>query len=232
MDERLIYVPSNGENRWHSVDQCLWSGATQVQGRVSLNDLYPNFEEFFVDFLEVQELTLQMAYDELKEKGTRDPPPSIMEVKETIWALNALIQDTQGVDNLDLPDPKPLCKSKIFPVKYRGKTRLRTLSTHFAIIDRQALGDIFSPNARLLDFTLDEVRQLKYFLGWLKIDFRYLSSMVREITTVFEAEKTRLRDPDRNVKSKAQALLRYVEFFVTSVCCFRVHIATGQIEDI
>ncbi|RFN53777.1 hypothetical protein FIE12Z_1949 [Fusarium flagelliforme] len=38
----------------------VWFSATQIRGRVALNDLYPNLDDFFVSFLGVQELTLDM----------------------------------------------------------------------------------------------------------------------------------------------------------------------------
>ncbi|UZP36460.1 hypothetical protein NXS19_004276 [Fusarium pseudograminearum] len=75
--EKLIYFKSGNVSRWYTVSECLWSSATKIRGRVALNDLYPDLEDFFVNFLGVQELTLSMAYDELKEMGARIPCPQL-----------------------------------------------------------------------------------------------------------------------------------------------------------
>ncbi|CAM1500468.1 Fc.00g096300.m01.CDS01 [Cosmosporella sp. VM-42] len=208
-DEPLIYISANNRTGWHTVTECLWSSATQIQGRVALNDLYPDLEDFFVDFLGVQELTLDMAYDELKEKGSREPPPSVEDVEQTIWAFNSLLQTTES-----RPNHTAILNSRVFPVRYpNGQVKLHTARAQFAIFDRKAIGDIFRPQAKFLVFTLDEVRKLKPFLEWLKLDARYLSTMVREISTVAGGEMTRLRHPDRDIRQKARGLLRIAVHF-------------------
>lgn len=109
-----------------------------------------------MNFLGVQELTLSMAYDELKEMGTRIPCPPIDAVKDTIWALNSLLVTADR-----LPDERPILKGAAFPVKHpNGSVKLHPGRTDFAIVDRKALGDIFGTRAKTLDFTLDEVRRL------------------------------------------------------------------------
>ncbi|KAF4462555.1 hypothetical protein FALBO_10629 [Fusarium albosuccineum] len=208
-EEALVYVNIGNTSRWYTASECLWSSATQIRGRVALNDLYPDLEDFFVSFLGVQELTLDMAYDELKEMGARVPSPSITAVKETIWALNSLLVSAD-----DLPDEEPIFVGKVFPVKYpNGSVKLQTGRTQFAITDRKALGDIFAPQAKILDFTLDEVRRLRPFLSWAGLEMRYLSSMVREISTVAGGRMDRLHYPDRDIRQKADGLYRIAVHF-------------------
>ncbi|KAF7558422.1 hypothetical protein G7046_g5742 [Stylonectria norvegica] len=209
MEEQLIYVTTTNAVKWYTVDQCLWSSATQIRGRVMLNDLYPDLEEFFVNFLGVQPLTLDMVYDELIGKGVREPAPSISDVKKDIWAINALLQTSEKP-----PDAERILKSRIFPVCYpNGRTTLQTARTQFAVLDRKPLGDIFAAQAKFLDFTLDEVRRLKWFLKWLGLDGRYLSVVVKEISTVGGSEMTRLQHPDRDISQKAHDLLRIAVHF-------------------
>lgn len=205
MEEKLIYSNVGNVSRWYTVGECLWSSATQIQGRVILNDLYPDFEEFFVNFLGVQELTLQMAYDELKEMGTRVPSPPVAAVKETIWAFNSLLSSTEN-----LPDEEPVFRGTVFPVKYpNGSVKLKSGCTQFAIADRKTLGDIFGTRAKTLDFTLDEVRRLQPFLSWLNLESRYLSNSVREISTVAGGRMDKLQSPDREINRRAKGLYRY-----------------------
>ncbi|KAF9772494.1 hypothetical protein IL306_009798 [Fusarium sp. DS 682] len=206
-EEPLIYFNIGNVSRWYTVGECLWSSATQIRGRVALNDLYPDLEDFFVSFLGVQELTLGMAYDELKEMGSRVPPPSIVAVKETIWALNSLLGST-----VDQPDENPIFRGTVFPVRYpNGSVKLQSGRTQFAIADRKALRDIFAPQAKMLDFTLDEVRRLRPFLLWLGMETRYLSTSVREISTVADGRMDKLQYPDREIMQKADGLPRTSE---------------------
>ncbi|CAF3557216.1 unnamed protein product [Fusarium graminearum] len=203
-EEKLICFKFGNVSRWYTVSECLWSSATKIRGRVALNDLYPNLEDFFVNFLGVQELTLSMAYDELKEMGTRIPCPPIDAVKDTIWALNSLLVTADR-----LPDEKPILKGAAFPVKYpNGSVKLHSGRTEFSIVDRKALGDIFGARAKTLDFTLDEVRRLQPFLSWLNMGSRYLPASVREISTVASESMNKLQSPDREIKQKADGLYR------------------------
>ncbi|KAJ4267510.1 hypothetical protein NW762_003617 [Fusarium torreyae] len=208
-EEPLIYFNVGNTSRWYTASECLWSSATQIRGRVALNDLYPDLEDFFVSFLGVQELTLDMAYDELKEMGARVPPPSVTAVKETIWALSSLL----GSED-DLPDEEPIFLGTVFPVKYpNGSVKLQSGRTQFAIADRKALRDIFSLQAKMLDFTLDEVRRLRPFLSWLGMEGRYISTAVREISTVTGGRMDKLQYPDREIRQKAEGLYRIAVHF-------------------
>lgn len=229
----MIYFNSGSASRWYTVSECLWSSATQIRGRVALNDLYPDLEGFFVGFLGVQELTLDMAYDELKEMGARVPSPSITTIKETIWALNSLLSSAER-----MPDAVPVFERTIFPVRYpNGSVKLQSGHTLFAIADRKVLSDIFTPRAKTLDFTLDEVRRLQPFLSWLDLESRYLSSSVREISTVAGGRMNKLQNPDREIKQKAEGLYRYFACGCVSIsranCCSRiaVHYNSPRTED-
>jgi len=229
----LIYFNAGNVSRWYTVSECLWSSATQIRGRVALNDLYPDLEDFFVSFLGVQELTLGMAYDELKEMGARVPSPPIAAVRETIWALNSLLPSTGH-----LPDKEPVFRGAIFPVKYpNGSVKLQSGCTQFAIADRKTLGDIFVPHAKTLDFTLDEVRLLRPFLSWLNLESRYLSTSVREISTVAGGGMEKLQSPDREINQRAEGLYRYFTlstfFNCLSNLCYRiaVHFNSPRAQD-
>ncbi|KAI0813926.1 hypothetical protein GGR55DRAFT_486989 [Xylaria sp. FL0064] len=211
--EPLIYAPADGSDCWHTVSQCIWSSATQIQGRVPLNEVYPDLEEFFTDFLGVARLTLKMAYDELKSKGERNPAPSLREIKDTIFVLNSLLQAPS--DSGDDLDPSGLLECKIFPVRYptadhQTDVRLTTGRAEFAIIDRQLFYEAFESQVKFLDFTLDEIRRLEPFISWLDFSRRYLSVAVKEISIVRSENRasTLIRNSDRGLMKRAHSLLR------------------------
>ncbi|KAK0372912.1 hypothetical protein CLIM01_09734 [Colletotrichum limetticola] len=88
----LIFVPNGETFKWCTTAECLWSSGAKIQGRTTLSSIYEDLEDFFVDTLGVQRLTLAMACDELLKKGTEQTAATIAEVKETIWAVNTLLQ--------------------------------------------------------------------------------------------------------------------------------------------
>ncbi|KAK1536561.1 uncharacterized protein CCOS01_01881 [Colletotrichum costaricense] len=88
----LIFVPNGETFRWCTTAECLWSSGAKIQGRTTLSSIYEGLEDFFVETLGVQRLTLAMACDELLKKGTEQTAATIAEVKETIWAVNTLLQ--------------------------------------------------------------------------------------------------------------------------------------------
>ncbi|KAI1180599.1 hypothetical protein F4777DRAFT_528566 [Nemania sp. FL0916] len=212
-NEPLIYANTSGSSCWHTVSQCVWSSATQIQGRVALNDTYPDLRNFLVDFLGVTPLTLELAYGELKVKGNSDPAPPIEEVKDTIFAFNSLLHAREASDKI--PDPKKLAGCKFLPVRYptadgNYNVKLADMSTDFAIVDRQLLNEAFAPMTKLLDFSLEETRELGPFIDWLGFRGRYLSVAVKEITTIaVDSDTTRpMQNPERKISRRAHGLLR------------------------
>ncbi|KAI1353752.1 hypothetical protein F5Y01DRAFT_50390 [Xylaria sp. FL0043] len=211
--EPLIYAPGDGSDCWHTVSQCIWSSATHIQGRVPLNEVYPDLEEFFTDFLGVARLTLKMAYDELKSKEKRNPAPSLREIKDTIFVLNSLLSAPS--DSGDDLDSRGLLECKIFPVRHptanhQTDVRLTTGRAEFAIIDRQLFYEAFESQVKFLDFTLDEIRRLEPFISWLNFSRRYLSVAVKEISIVRTKDhaSTLIRNSDRGLVKRAHSLLR------------------------
>lgn len=194
---------SEGSNHgWYKVSQCLWSSATQIRGKVTLNDQYTDMKGFFVDFLGIATLTLQMVYDELKEKGT-SKRATVAQVKETLWAFNSFLSAER-----ELPSPEPILKGRLFPVYDKGQVELQSAETTFAIVDRKPLEDAFRDKARLLDFTLDEVRRLKPFFQWADLEPRYLSTTVKEVSALEGGYQVPISSLERDIRRKAHALFR------------------------
>ncbi|KAK7453070.1 hypothetical protein Landi51_04065 [Colletotrichum acutatum] len=205
----LIFVPGGETSGWCTTAQCLWSSGARIQGRTTLSSIYEDMEEFFVETLGVQRLTLAMACDELLKKGNKQPIATIAEIKETIWAVNTLVQSATSY-----PDPEQLLESAVFPVQYpNGQVRLETSRTQFVIRDRKPLSEMFTSKVKFLDFSLDEIHKLSNLLSWLRLDSRYLSSSVKEISTVTSDLQVRVQRPDRDIKRRASGICRVASHF-------------------
>jgi hypothetical protein len=201
-DVALIYVVKDGINHWVKVSQCLWSTVTQIPDKFALYDHYSTLEDFFVDFLGVQTLNLQMVFDKLKGQGTGQS--SVEDVKETIWALNSFLRS-----EAEHPNPESILESRIFPVRNpNGHVELCMSMTAFAVADRKPLHDLFSNKAKIFDFNLNDVSRLEPFLKWAGLENRYLSCSVKEISTLCGDSNRRMSNPDRDISRKSHGLLR------------------------
>ena len=169
---------------------------------IALNDHYDTLKDFFVNFLGVKTLNLQMVFDKLKEQGAGQS--SIEEVRKTIFLLNSLLQSEKKH-----PSPKAILESSVFPVRYPdGSVELRTSVTAFAIADRKHLYDLFSNQAKFLDFSMNDIPGLEPFLKWTGLENRYLSRSVKEISTLRGDSERPISHRDRDVSRKAHGLLR------------------------
>lgn len=199
--DELIYYAGGGDSNWLRPSQCLWSTTTDIKGMVALNDLYVDLFSFFVEFLGVRTLTLEMVHDKLVEQGKSQT--SINEVKDTIWLLNSYLQGEE-----EPPSPTQLLASKVFPVRYpNGIVTLCSSVVEFTVIDRKHLSHYFSDQVKSLDFELNEVPRLAPFLQWARLESRYLSSCVKEISTL-SGESRSSTSQVRNIAKKAHGLLR------------------------
>ncbi|KAI8721773.1 hypothetical protein NCS52_00319800 [Fusarium sp. LHS14.1] len=203
INKSLIYAEKGGHGAWHQVSKCLWASETELSGWAILEPHYKDLYKFFVKFLGVKTLSLDLVYGELDRLGsssdtTRD------QVEPNFWILNSYISDGA------LPsDTNMLLCRRIFPVRYPdGHVQLEKATTEWAIVDRMQLGDIFKPLAKTLDFDLDQVRRLSPTLSWLGLGARYLSEAVREVSRVQGASKEPLSTTARSIKPRAHALYR------------------------
>ncbi|OJZ91020.1 hypothetical protein ASPFODRAFT_57246 [Aspergillus luchuensis CBS 106.47] len=199
---KLIYSNGKATGEWHSPSQCLWSTVTNTRGIVTLKDLYKDLQDFFVELLGVPTLTAEMVYSKLLEQGRGMTP--INEVKDTIWLLNSYLQSEE-----DPPSSTSLLESRVFLVRYpNGVVELRSSTVDFTISDRKHLSQYFFDKALFLDFSTEVVLQLEPFIEWAKIETRYLSSCVKEISCYTGDSYRSLTSPDRKLSQKAYGLLR------------------------
>jgi hypothetical protein len=168
---------------------------------VTLNDHYGELKALFIETLGVQTLTLRMLHNELLQAK---PHNTVAELKTTIWSFNALLQTDK-----DSLDPELLLRAKVFPVRYpNGDPALSSAEIDFAIGDREYLVTRFEGKIKILDYTVEEVRQLKPFFEWTKLTTRLLSIAVQENSMVSPGVQQSVGAPKRDLKRKAYALLR------------------------
>jgi hypothetical protein len=172
----------------------------------NINNLYEELFAFFVDFLGVPTLTLEMVVDKLAEQG-KDEEASIEVIKNTIWQVNAYLQSDE-----DHPNPNRILEGNVFPIKYPnngGLVELCSTKTDFMIADREPLLELFSGRARRLDFNVNDILRLEPFLRWAGLEKRYLSRSIKEITALGNDDSSkRLISSDRDIALKAHGLLR------------------------
>lgn len=199
----LIFSRQLGKPGWYRTSDCLWSSITKIRGKVTLDESYEELKRFFVGKLGVKSLTMQMVYNELKES----PQGSIKDIKDAILSLNGFLQGKEGEQGHW--DPKPIRQAKVFPVRYPNESlSLSSVAVDFAIADRDNLRSIFEDKIAILDFNLEDVHQLKPFFTWLKIEPRYLSRCVREITSISGDLGSPITSRKRDLRRKAYHIAR------------------------
>ncbi|KAK8075975.1 hypothetical protein PG994_003247 [Apiospora phragmitis] len=171
--EAIIHVPDTVDE-WHTVSGCVWSSPTPITGKARLSHIYPNHAEFFMHFLGVPVLMLDMLYKDLMVKGSSGNS-NAAEMKQTLLHFSALLAKKKD----HALDPRLILDSNVFPVRIPGgQTQLCSASADFAIVDRKAFGTAFQDKAQLLDFTFEKTHELRSFFEWVDMGNRRLS--VRE----------------------------------------------------
>lgn len=190
---------------WHKPSQCVWSKAAQLRGKVSLSEDYEDLERLFTNVLGVRQVDLTMAIDELRKTGN-EPSVRVSEVKQSIWTVNSLLSSETS-----LPDPAGILDVSVFPIRYpQGGVTCSSISTEFFIVDREKLGQDFSTKVKFLDFSLEEVVQLRPFLHWTGLQSRYLSLCIKEVTSFPGEGASLILSPDVQIRYRAHPLLRFV----------------------
>jgi hypothetical protein len=204
----LIFNGHDGGG-WLTVSQCLWSSPTKFGSRAVLSDNYEEFEDFFVDFLGVQTLSAKIVYDELLNQTRLTTSVGLAHLKSQLKTLSSFI----GERDID-PTIQPLSLLgegvRIFPVRPLGSAAVKLVAypTGFVIVDRVRLGSYFADKVDVLDFSLDEIRDLSPLFGWLGIESRLLSRLVKEISTVDRANIRPVPTSECRVRRNFKALSR------------------------
>ena len=199
----LIYFDHNGTPGWHKPSECVWSETTHIHGKISVNAQYSDLKDLFVETLRVPQLDLAMVLDQLLAARSLNLP--VLEVKELLKTLNSFLRTESNP-----PSPSRLFNAQIFPVREPSSSDaiLCTSSTQFTLIDRDGPPSEFRDMVRVLDFTMQEIRQLKPLLAWTGLEDRYLSRSMRETSCLGDGVAAPISQPHRDLRRKAHALLR------------------------
>lgn len=181
-----------------------------IEGKVTINEEYAQFDTLFTVVLGVPRVDLAMVYDSLLAVASNDA--TVERVKELLLDFNALLRE-----ETEPPKPGRLLQRRILPVKLPsdGDVILSARDTEFFIVDQEELFAAFGSQVKCLDFSLQEVCRLKPFIVWAGLESSYLSRCVQEVSRVNGGMEWPLRDPKRDIKKKAYALLRYVLTILT-----------------
>ncbi|KAJ6446727.1 ino80 chromatin remodeling complex protein [Purpureocillium lavendulum] len=206
----LILVAPDGRPQWLRTSQCLWANPLGIDNRPAVGSHYGPLESLFVRTLGVGLLTMDMVYKRLLEVEHQKPP--LTELKTGLWLFSSLLE-TVGRNNW--PDPVPLLKRAVFPVRQPdGRMVAVSAETDFGIVDRKVLGQQLASQVKLLDFTLEEVALLKPLFAWAGLGQRYLSVCVSNMSFLdSDAAQFPISSLSRDLCHKAHALLRIAAAF-------------------
>ena len=193
----MVYEPVQKE--WHKPSSCLWTDDTRISGKIALLGHYPDLQAFFVKRLGVEEPDIDTYITELRSLVVDKKSSSVEKVKELIKQVNFFNPSTGARDDL---------KAYILlPVQGTDATVcLKSSEDLFAILDRSAYGSAFKGKVPILDFDLEEVRELRQTFKALRLEHRYISRLVMESTTVTDSSQDGLLSA--SVQRRAYALLR------------------------
>jgi hypothetical protein len=166
--------------------------------------------DFFLDVLGVQEMTLDMVFDKLENETVE---LTAEDSKQTLLACSSLLacEDEEVLRGLRQEKRSIFFHRKVFPVRLaNGEIELSDGSMDFTLMDRHSLAEDFAGKAKFLDFDMDEIRLLQPLISWIGLEGRYLSKMVREISSADGTSTRPISDAQREIRRRAHALLRYV----------------------
>lgn len=145
-----------------------------------------------------------MAVNELREAA--DEGSSVDMIRDSIWTVNSLL-NVSAV----WPGSKQVTQARIFPVRLpSGEVRCLSKGSEFFVIDREPYRTAFERHVKLLNFTLADVAELGPFLQWTRLEDRYLSNCVKEVTSFGGGYARVVSDNQRQICNRAHALLRFV----------------------
>ncbi|KAH7411292.1 hypothetical protein BKA64DRAFT_378000 [Cadophora sp. MPI-SDFR-AT-0126] len=209
-EESLIYMPSS--NTWFSPSECLWTSPVAIPDTAIIEDDYPEeSRHFFVHQLRISAASLGTLVNGLISLVQKDSTTA--QVKEMIQAINSKRpKDT---------DLQSLQTTNCLPVRHLQPngtliTSFESCQTQFVVNDRRNLAEIFHTQVPFLDFTLEEVLQLRPFLEALQLDQKYLS-VICEHATACDGTGTDDIRLTTDFRERAYEILRCAEFYGTSL---------------
>ncbi|KIX09215.1 uncharacterized protein Z518_00294 [Rhinocladiella mackenziei CBS 650.93] len=194
----LIYA----RGKWWKPSECLWNCRIEISGRVPLEQTYPKLKNFFVDKMKVMPMSINVLVQELS-KITNKADPDFDEHKRIMLEIGQLLAANPATEvNGEYLDR--LKKTAFLPVRTPDGMRLSSLTENFCINDHKRYGDAFRNKTGMLDFDYEDLTSLHPFFELLKIEHRYLSSLVSAQTTVGSFSPS--GDLKRHIRDRAYAM--------------------------
>jgi hypothetical protein len=183
---------------------CLWRSPFALAGFQDLSTIYADLENFFVKRLRVKKASSSMLINEVKRMATATPP-RIDDIRTRLIEIGMMLAKSSIDDSISkaLTDLKEV---KFLPKKVSGSTPVLVgVADDFAIPDHQRYANAFADHSVLLDFKIHEVQSLHVIFRHMGLTHRYLSSMVKEVSTVGDScnENETL---SKQIQAKAYAL--------------------------
>jgi len=202
-DSALVYIPKL--RAWRPPSKCVWvESSVKIPGKSSVADAYPLKKTFFTTILKVSEPTVEMYIDSLisEAKGLA----SAAQIKETMALICGL--------DIGESDVSSLVEAEVLPVKLANGVGVFASASaeheyaDFVIVENAIHRNAFEGKITVLDFSLEEIRDIKPLLLALGLEGRFSSKLIEEITEVSGGSKD--REMTRNLRIKSQAMVRYV----------------------
>jgi hypothetical protein len=166
--------------------------------------LYGELKTFFVDHLLIKDANAILLIKQISLLA-KETCPNGQQIRQLILEAGMLLQKSQMDDELSKA-LNELAELAFLPVRCSdGDVRLRKPTDAFAIHDHVRYFAVFSKHPIFLDFSIEDSRKLHRLFSLMRIDHRYLSNMVKEISVVgTRAELSTVLS--ENLKKRAYAL--------------------------
>jgi hypothetical protein len=154
-----------------------------LTGYQDLSTIYNGLEGFFVQRLRVKKASPSMLINEIKRMAEAEIP-RISDIRTRLVEIGMMLANI-AIDNSILKALESLKATKFLPKKASGGTTVLVgVSEDFAIPDHQRYSNALAGHNVLLDLQVHEVQTLHIVFMHLGLTDRYLSSTVKEVSTV------------------------------------------------
>jgi len=191
----LVFLPR--QRKWVFLSNCVWKSLPCLQSVYSLHREYESCHVFFHQRLGLSNATIDHVVEELLDDADRRPTN---QVRELLVAVNNFLKRAFSLCSID-----KLRGKRIIPVKTcSGKTCLMRYDKDlFYLADRPSLYEAFKGRLPLVDFTVDQVRDLSTLIDAMELrDFLLSQSVIEELHKVGIEVSDRQKTKDLRMRAR------------------------------
>jgi hypothetical protein len=163
------------------LDTCVWQSPFSLSDYQDLSITYPELESFFIKRLKVRKVTPSMLVEEITQMVAKSGP-DIDKIRQRLVEVG-LILAKGTIDKATEEALDELAAHEFLPLKLDDGTSV-LVNEGFAIPDHARYNEAFMEDEVLLNFTIDEVQILHVMFEYLDLQYRYVSNVVTEKSTV------------------------------------------------